>query len=151
MRIRFFYCDDSYIHWSSFYLSARHISSIIARVIYFSICSTSHFSSAIARASLHYSSRNIRKYTRLQVKSTRSLRLRSKKWFDSFVNIILFICSTIFFNNCSNIIFITVRNIWRQYTRLHVKSTRSLRFCLEDFSILFQFARHEIFYFCVLF
>ena len=35
--------------------------------------------------------------------------------------------------------FITVRDIWRKHTRLHVKSTRSLRFCSRDFSIRFEF------------
>ena len=35
----------------------------------------------------------------------------------------------------SHRIFITNRDIWRKYTRLHVKSTRSFRFCSENISI----------------
>ena len=36
------------------------------------------------------------------------------------------ICSTIFFRNCTSVIFITIWNIWSKHTRLQVKSTRSL-------------------------
>ena len=48
-----------------------------------------------------------------------------------------FICSTISFNDCTNI-FIIVRDIWRKYTRLHVKSIRFFRFCSKDFSVDFN-------------
>ena len=101
--------------------------------------------------SVHYNSKNFLKYTRLQVKLTRSFQFCSKQLIDSFLNILFsFIYSTIFFSNSINI-FITVRNILRKLSRLHVKSTRSLRFRSEDFSIRFKFARHEFLYLRVFF
>ena len=47
---------------------------------------------------------------------------------------IYFICSTIFFRIFTNI-FITIRNIWRKYTRLHFKSTRFFFFIQKIFQI----------------
>ena len=80
----------------------------------------------------------------------------TSNWFIVFarvINIIYFICFIIFFRICTSI-FITVRDIWRNHTRLHVKSTRLFLFRSEDFStrsisILLRFFIMKVFIFAI--
>ena len=119
---------------SSFYSSARHIFSIIARALLFIYL----LDNLLQRLHehLHYSQRKdfeIHAFaSQIDVFSSISFETAFRFVRSHFI---YFICSTIFFKNCTNLIFITVRDIWRKHTRLFVKSTRSLLLHSKDFSI----------------
>ena len=116
-----------------FLSSARHISSIIARIIniYLLICST--IFSAIARV---FCSLQLEKNSEIHAFTSQidvffSLSSKTTIWLLRS-HLIYFICSTSFFR-FSTSIFITIRNIWRKNTRLFVKSTRLFLFRSKNF------------------
>ena len=130
---------------SSFYSSARHTSSIIARAL-LSIYLLDNFLQRL-HEHLHYSQRKdseIHEFaSQIDVFFSTSFETTFRFVRSHFI---YSICSTIFFRNCTNLIFITVWDIWRKHTRLFVKSTRSFLFHSKDFSIRsisISFRHHE--------
>ena len=143
IRIWFINCK---INCSSvrFYSTSR----IISLIVFLSICSTYFFDNCTNQKHLLFTRQffndctsilfiTIREKfwnTRVCKSNRRVFFVFVRKDFSIRINRHFFIyLLDNFFSNCTSIIFITIRDIWRKYTRLHVKSTRFFLFRSRDF------------------